>query len=114
VIAELREHLEAERRGMRTSSSSTSTAAAGTHGGSIGRMDRSRCVHGMIEAQVARTSDAVAVIDRGAHVTYRERRRTIDLILRPGDLIINSDAVLDRTLHIHERLAAPSTMAIDA
>lgn len=101
----------------------------------------------MIEAQVARTPDAVAVIDRGAHVTYRERRRTIDLILRPGDLIINSDAVLDRTLHIHvtreddrivlnlygggidqagldelaraiagtlERLAAPSTMAVDA
>jgi amino acid adenylation domain-containing protein len=30
-----------------------------------------------------------------------ERRRTIDLILRPGDLIINSDAMLDRTLQIH-------------
>jgi hypothetical protein len=30
-----------------------------------------------------------------------ERNRTIELILRPGDLIINSDAMLDRTLQIH-------------
>lgn len=36
---------------------------------------RDKCVHQLIEEQAARTPDAVAVVDRAEHITYRELNR---------------------------------------
>ena len=65
---------------------------------------RDLCLHQLFEAQVGRTPDAVAVVDDGQHLTYRELNRRANHVahylrglgMNPEDII---GLCVDRSLH---------------